>query len=103
MERQRIETSKGIVKSGRVNEFGEPEGQLRIWQKGKDFPGLAMSRSIGDGVAHKIGVIAEPSKMRKHNFVLDIFTYKMNRTDYKYRIVTASDGLWDMMSNSEVK
>jgi serine/threonine protein phosphatase PrpC len=27
----------------------------------------------------------------------------MNRNDYKYRIVAASDGLWDMMSNAEVK
>jgi hypothetical protein len=62
-ERQRIESNKGLIKGGRVNEFGEEEGILRIWKKGKDFPGLAMSRSIGDGVAHKIGVIADPGKV----------------------------------------
>ena len=29
----------------------------------EDTPGLAMSRSIGDGQAHAVGVIADPGKL----------------------------------------
>jgi hypothetical protein len=35
--------------------------------KEEDTPGLAMSRSLGDGLAHKLGVSAEPGK---HNLVV---------------------------------
>jgi hypothetical protein len=31
--------------------------------KGKDYPGLALSRSIGDQIAHNIGVSAVPGKI----------------------------------------
>jgi len=30
--------------------------------KNEDTPGLAMSRSLGDGLAHSLGVSAEPGK-----------------------------------------
>lgn len=33
-----------------------------MWLKDENFPGLAMSRSIGDFVAGIVGVIAEPGK-----------------------------------------
>jgi len=35
----------------------------------EDTPGLAMSRSLGDGLAHTIGVICEPGK----KFLFDSF------------------------------
>ena len=38
----------------------EPIGPLRVWLKYDDVPGLAMTRSMGDSVAAKAGVIAEP-------------------------------------------
>ena len=31
-------------------------GPYRVWMKNENYPGLAMSRSIGDGIAHNIGV-----------------------------------------------
>lgn len=34
-----------------------------MWMKNEDTPGLAMSRSLGDGLAHTIGVICEPGKV----------------------------------------
>lgn len=37
-------------------------GPLRVWLKHEDIPGLAMSRSFGDEVASRVGVIAEPGK-----------------------------------------
>ena len=31
--------------------------------KNEDTPGLAMSRSLGDGLAHSVGVSSEPGKL----------------------------------------
>lgn len=43
--------------------LGGNNGALnRVWMKGKDYPGLAISRSVGDQIAHNIGVSAEPGK-----------------------------------------
>lgn len=35
-------------------------GQVRVWARGKDFPGVLFTRSIGDHLAHTIGVTHEP-------------------------------------------
>jgi hypothetical protein len=32
----------------------------RVWIKNHNFPGLAMSRSLGDKLAHTVGVIPDP-------------------------------------------
>ena len=64
---------------------------FRVYVKGKDYPGLAMSRSLGDFVAKKIGVIHEPE-------ILDI---TINEDD-KF-IILASDGLWEVVSNEEAR
>lgn len=54
------------------------------------MPGLAMSRSIGDNVAHSIGVSTDPEVMR----------FDLN-ADHKF-IVIASDGVWEFLSNEEI-
>jgi serine/threonine protein phosphatase PrpC len=41
---------------------GTPVGPKRVWLADAPYPGLAMSRSIGDGVAKSVGVISEPGK-----------------------------------------
>ena len=33
---------------------------MRVWLKDKEIPGLAMSRSLGDYIAHSVGVTHEP-------------------------------------------
>ena len=38
---------------------GGLDGPLRVWAKGEEYPGLAVSRSLGDGV------ISEPEIMVK--------------------------------------
>ena len=50
-----------------------------------------MSRSIGDFIAKKIGVINEP----------EIFDYKICDDD-KF-IILASDGLWEFVSNEDAR
>lgn len=58
-----------IVKSGgAVHQFvdnGHSIGPNRVWVKNESFPGLAMSRSIGDHIASSVGVTCEPGKFEK--------------------------------------
>lgn len=88
------EEAKRIIKNnGRVekrSENGIKTGPLRVWLKNENYPGLSMTRSIGDLVAAKIGVISEP----------DIIEQKLDNNS-KF-IVVASDGVWEIMSNEEV-
>lgn len=88
-ELKRIRKSGGIVERV-TNDKGQPIGPYRIWRRRGNGPGLAMSRSIGDSVAHEIGVISTPI-VSKFDFYpgLDQF------------IVIASDGIWDTMENIE--
>ena len=57
------ENRRIIQNNGRIdklkNEFGEEVGELRVFEKDLDSlkPGLSITRSIGDDMAKKIGVI----------------------------------------------
>lgn len=66
------------------------DGPARVWLGHMDIPGLAMSRSLGDTIAHTAGVSSEP----------DIYTRKLTKND-KF-LVMATDGLWEFISNEEV-
>lgn len=83
-----------LSKRGRVFPFydcnGTQLGPHRVWHPHLDYPGLAMSRSLGDYVAHQYGVSSDPE--------LDI--YEIQPED-QY-IVIASDGIWEFLSNQEV-
>ena len=61
--------------------------------KDKNYPGLAMSRSIGDRVAHVVGVTCIP----------DVTIYKMNTKVYDYVLLNATDGIWDAIDISKIK
>lgn len=91
MERERI-----INEGGRIDAFKDPEnegqtiGPQRVWLREEEYPGLAMSRSLGDKVAHSVGVSSHPETLE---FTIGI--------DDKF-VVIASDGLWEFMTNEEV-
>ena len=89
-EMTRIVKSGGVVAKA-LNMQGEPHGEYRVFQAGKDFPALAMSRSLGDVAGKQVGVIAEP--------VIDHFPILPFVDQF---VVLASDGVWDVMSNQEV-
>ena len=79
------------MNGGRVDKiFGM--GPYRVWFKDAEYPGLAMSRSIGDSYAHKIGVIHEP----------EIFDFNLNNARPK-AIILASDGVFEFVKNEEIK
>mmetsp|Transcript_120643 Transcript_120643/g.348604 ORF Transcript_120643/g.348604 Transcript_120643/m.348604 type:complete len:360 (-) Transcript_120643:92-1171(-) len=66
------------------------DGPPRVWLGHMDVPGLAMSRSLGDVVAHSAGVTSDPEFTE---FELDPKTDKF--------LVVATDGLWEFVSNQE--
>ena len=66
-------------------------GPYRVWFKNEDFPGLAMSRSIGDRLAHRVGVSDIP----------EIKEFNIDENT-PLAVVLASDGVWEFMSNEEV-
>jgi serine/threonine protein phosphatase PrpC len=54
-----------------------------------DVPGLAMSRSVGDDVAHSVGVSSE----------VEVTTHKISKNDQF--MILASDGVWEFISSQE--
>ena len=87
-EYDRIINSGGRIESFK-DENGNYIGPERVWLKDEDVPGLAMSRSFGDEVAHTVGVITDP----------EINEYFFMEED-KF-IIIASDGLWEFISSDE--
>lgn len=88
------EEARILRNGGRIQAFtdnyGRPMGPLRVWHLNENIPGLAMSRSFGDGAAAQVGVIADPEIL------------EMNLTEQDKFIVIASDGVWEFLSNEEV-
>ena len=89
-ERNRILMSGGIVEQMK-NEYGQATGPYRVWARGKNFPGLALSRSIGDLLGKNIGVIPDPG----------ILEYDLSEST-KF-IAICSDGVWVYLNNEIVK
>lgn len=66
------------------------DGPPRVWLGNMDVPGLAMSRSLGDVVAHSAGVISEP----------EFTEFDLDPEKDKF-LVVATDGLWEFVTNEE--
>ena len=88
-EKKRILKAGGVIEKMK-DEKGEEIGPYRVWIKGKDYPGLAISRSIGDLEGKIVGIISEPG----------IMEYDLNIST-KY-IIVCSDGVWDFLNNETV-
>ena len=73
-----------------IDSNGRSIGPNRVWMKTVDLPGLAMSRSIGDVVASRVGVIAIP----------DVFELTLQESHKM--VIIASDGIWGVLSNERV-
>lgn len=88
-ERSRIEKA-----GGRVDKLphspGEDAGPYRVWLKNMGYPGLAMSRSLGDTVAASVGVSQIP----------EIIAHTIDDDDLF--LVCASDGVWEFLTNAQV-
>ena len=87
-EKKRIEESGGEIAP--CDDEIDLDGPKRVWVKGEKFPGIAISRTLGDEVGKTVGVICTPE-----------FIEKNLTSDSSYCIV-ASDGIWEFLSNDDV-
>ena len=87
-EHARIRECGGTIK--RIVQNGKPTGPYRVVDSSGQYPLLAMSRSIGDGLGSALGVISTP-----------ISTFLPLNNSEKF-LVLASDGVWDVMDNEDV-
>jgi len=85
-EKERILASGGRVETLR-GPPGTDCGPYRVWLAKIDVPGLAMSRSIGDDVAHSVGVSSE----------VEVSTHKISKNDQF--MILASDGVWEFITS----
>lgn len=61
-EEERIKSFGGIVSPFLDEETGEFLGPQRVWNSVRREPGLATSRTLGDVLAHSLGVTFKPGK-----------------------------------------
>ena len=87
-EKERIEKNGGEISRVDWADFGP----LRVYFKGKHYPGLAMTRVFGDFNAESLGI----------NSIPDIREYDIYDKKPKI-IVLATDGVWQFLSNEKVK
>ena len=88
-EKKRIEDNGGTVDQ-MLGMNGVRAGPQRVWAKNQNYPGLAMSRSLGDLKGKECGIIAIP----------DIIEYKLDERS-KYMVI-CSDGVWEFLTNEDV-
>ena len=88
-EKKRIYKMGGMVEQ-MTDMNGMKAGPPRVWGIGKSYPGLAMSRSLGDFKGKKYGIISLP----------EIIEVNLDE-NVKY-IVACSDGVWEFLSNENV-
>ena len=89
-ELSRILQNGGLVDK-LTDEYGNKVGPYRVFKAGLTYPGIAMSRSLGDFQAKDCGVITEP----------EIIEYKINHHS-KYMVI-CSDGVWEFLENEKVR
>ena len=89
-EMDRILQNGGMVDK-LTDQYGSKVGPFRVFRSGLTYPGLAMSRSLGDFQAKECGVITDP----------EINEYKISHIA-KYMII-CSDGVWEFLTNDNVR
>jgi len=88
-EIKRIISEGGLIKQLYDKNRKEYIGPERIWLKNSDIPGLSMSRTFGDYIAHTVGVINIPE--------INIVDF----TGGEKFIVVASDSIWQFIDGDE--
>lgn len=81
-EHRRIQSYGGEVSAPRL-------GPARVFHKNKPFPGLSVSRTMGDDRAASAGVISIPDVQAIH------------LADWDRFMIVASDGLWNVVNSME--
>lgn len=61
-EKERIYSCGGLVEPYVDEVTGESSGPARVWNRQRMAPGLAISRTLGDTIAHSVGVCSDPGR-----------------------------------------
>ena len=89
------EINRILSYGGTVDQITDSEGNKvgpqRVWKAGQNYPGLAMSRSLGDFEAKACGVISTP----------EIIEHELSKSS-RY-LVICSDGVWEFIKNEQVR
>jgi serine/threonine protein phosphatase PrpC len=89
------ESERIISMNGRIDYYKDNDGRrigpARVYGKDDEGPGLAMSRSLGDTVAEKLGVIPTP----------DVKSIR-RMPDRDRAIVVCSDGVTEFLNNDRI-
>ena len=86
-ERLRIEKNGGVI--DRIDWL--KVGPLRVWFKDKKYPGLTITRSLGDFEAIPLGILHEP----------DIKEYNIDEEKIKI-LVMATNSIWEFLTNDKI-
>ncbi|RKP23417.1 phosphatase 2C-like domain-containing protein, partial [Syncephalis pseudoplumigaleata] len=80
-----------VLRSGarvqQLQDDGAGDGPLRIFKGSLPYPGIVVSRSLGDDVAQRLGVLCEPEVQIRELTPDDCY------------LILATDGVWDGMSS----
>ena len=89
------ENARIVSHGGRVaqtkTKSGSSIGPFRVWKDGRGYPGLAMSRALGDSVARECGVIPTP-----------IVTECPLQPQFDQFLVLCTDGVSDAIGNADI-
>lgn len=80
-------TDRKLGEDDFIDVKGDPP---RVWLSDKNVPGTSFTRSLGDSIANKVGVFAEPEFFSK------------TITDEDEILVLASDGVFEFLQNQEI-
>ncbi len=89
-EKSRIEKCGGRVEPVKLQNHDEYVGPMRVWKGKSNVPGLNVSRSLGDIIAHSAGVSSQPEFTHTQLDKKDAF------------LILATDGVWEWTSSQEV-
>jgi len=82
-----IHENWGTTLGSEIDSSGDPP---RVWDSRLERPGSAFTRSLGDGVAEKLGVFAEPEMLSRTVTANDKF------------LIIASDGVFEFLTSQAV-
>ena len=86
-EKNRIEKCGGRVEPVKLQNHDEYVGPMRVWKGKSNVPGLNVSRSLGDIIAHSAGVSSQPE-----------FTHTQLDKKDEF-LILATDGVWEWTSS----
>ncbi|KAG6431135.1 hypothetical protein SASPL_109210 [Salvia splendens] len=83
------------LKDPRIQSWGDEETDgndpPRLWVQNGMYPGTAFTRSVGDNMAEKIGVIADP----------EVATLQLTSSSHPFFVI-ASDGVFEFLSSQTI-